>query len=104
MSEEVTYSPEEVAEAEAGYIRSRDSYVAVRDTYITLLRESPRVPESELEAMLEAMLEARGQYAIAYGTLERMGVAPEPPPADPRFVLRERSNKEATETSTEAGE
>lgn len=100
MSEEVTYSPEEVAEAEAGYIRSRDSYVAVRDTYITLLRESPRVPESELEAMLEA----RGQYAIAYGTLERMGVAPEPPPADPRFVLRERSNKEATETSTEAGE
>jgi hypothetical protein len=90
MSEEVTYSPKEVAEAEAGYIRSRDSYVAARDTHIALLRESPRVPESELEALLEA----RGQYAIAYGTLERMGVTPEPPPPDPRFVMRDRSPKE----------
>jgi hypothetical protein len=106
MSEEVTYSPKEVAEAEAGYIRSRDSYVAARDTHIALLRESQRVPESELEALLEArsqrvpeseleaLLEARSQYAIAYGTLERMGVTPEPPPPDPRYVVRDRSTKE----------
>lgn len=83
----------DTSEVEAAYLRERDAYVAVRDAYVALTQEGAEAGP-KVSAALEAMLSKREKYAAAYTVLMLAGVTPEPPPPDPRFVMRDRSTKE----------
>lgn len=72
---------------EANYVAARDGYVLVRDSYSDLLKRGP-VPDSATEVLLSV----REGYAAAYTALMLTGVTPEPPPPDPRFVVKDRLN------------
>ena len=85
VEEQVAEAPD-TSEIEAAYLRERDAYVAVTQEGA---EAGPKV-----SAALEAMLSKRERYAAAYTVLMLAGVTPEPPPPDPRFVMRDRSTKE----------
>lgn len=100
VEEQVAEAPD-TSEIEAAYLRERDAYVAVRDAYITLTQEGAEAGP-KVSAALEAMLSKREKYAAAYTVLMLAGVTPEPPPPDPRFVMRDRSTKEVEEENEHA--